>query len=500
MDFQARKPPQAARDTSGDTLLAIVMGVCLLWAIGIGYQFHRTATALWVGLPLCAIAWLLWAVARGTFFCRAGMAVLSMTMVALQIEVGMGQNLYHFGVFVVLAILLIYRDWRVPVIAAVLIALQHVAFNVMQEAGWSVICFAKPSWSEVVAHAAYVVAQTAIEVWIALRLAADERGALEISGLVVARDGRINLDQRRATATSELAQPVAAALELMRDAVVQVKASTSQIRRASRDLSQGSEDLTERTAEQAAGLEQSSRAMEQFTVGLNQNSQDARHASELAANASEVATRGGAVVRDVVTTMNAISDDSRKISEIIGIIDGIAFQTNILALNAAVEAARAGEQGRGFAVVASEVRSLAQRSAAAARETKQLIESSSARVSAGTKLVDNAGRTMDEMVAAVQQVAAIIGNIAQVSAQQMSSVREVERSIDSIEETTRRNAERVRQSSEAARDVTAQAEALAAAVSRFRLAGAGADDLEAEHASATAIGFSRRNTLLPSLG
>jgi methyl-accepting chemotaxis protein len=393
--------------------------------------------------------------------------------VSLQIHVGYGQNHFHFGVFVTLAILLIYRDWRVPVVAAAVIAVQHAVFNVLQEQGVGVACFGKPSWGEVFAHAAYVVAQTAIEVWIALRLAADERSALEVRRLVVAADGSVNLDVRGEHVESEIGRSVASALGLMQEAVTQVKDAAAHIHGASRGLAEGSAQLSSRTQAQAASLQQSSSALAQFATDLRQSSGSAKEASELAVSASDVAARGGTVVREVVTTMSDIAASSRKISEIIGIIDGIAFQTNILALNAAVEAARAGEQGRGFAVVAAEVRNLAQRSAAAAKETKQLIEESTSRVDAGARLVDNAGRTMDEMVGAAQQVAALVAEIANVSARQIQSVAEVSRSIDSIESDTLRNASHVHESAEAAREMAAQADALAAAVSRFRTASAG---------------------------
>ncbi|HEY2629743.1 MAG TPA: methyl-accepting chemotaxis protein [Usitatibacter sp.] len=457
--------------TSADTLMLAIIGAGLLATIGIGSQYLRAADSFRVGIPIFIAAALVWWLARGTFAARAGMAILSMAMVSLQIHVGMGDNLYHFGVFVTLAILLVYRDWRVPVIAAAVIAAQHVVFNWLQESGIAVSCFVKPTWGEVAAHATYVVAQTSIEVWIAIRLAAAERGAFEVQKLVVSHDGSIDLDTREVNVTTALARSVADALALMQEAVRQVKQSAGEIRSAAREVSDGSAELTATTAEEAAGLEQSSAAMSRFASELEKSAQDAGRAKDLAVGASDIAKRGGTVVREVVTTMTNISASSKKIADIIGIIDGIAFQTNILALNAAVEAARAGEQGRGFAVVAAEVRSLAQRSAQAARETKALIEESTGRVDAGSKLVTSAGHTMDEMVSASRSVAGIIAEIANVSSQQIASVKEVARSIDSMGRLTRSNASRVEQSAEAAHEMARQAEILGVAVSQFQIEG-----------------------------
>jgi methyl-accepting chemotaxis protein len=210
--------------------------------------------------------------------------------------------------------------------------------------------------------------------------------------------------------------------------------------------------------------------MEELTATVRQNADSARTASKLALSASEVAVKGGAVVSDVVGTMASINDSSKRIAEIIGVIDGIAFQTNILALNAAVEAARAGEQGRGFAVVASEVRSLAQRSAAAAKEIKALIDDSVAKVDAGTLLVDKAGRTMDEVVGSVKRVTDIIGEIAAASAEQTAGIGQVNDAITAMDQATQQNAALVEQSAAAAASVREQAAALTRATGSFVLA------------------------------
>jgi len=211
-----------------------------------------------------------------------------------------------------------------------------------------------------------------------------------------------------------------------------------------------------------------------LTGTVRQNADNARQANALAESASEVALRGGKVVAEVVHTMATINESSKRIVDIIGVIDGIAFQTNILALNAAVEAARAGEQGRGFAVVATEVRNLAQRSAAAAKEIKVLIGSSVERVDAGARLVDQAGATMDEIVSGVKRVTDIMGEISHASAEQNAGIEQVNSAIGQIDDATRQNAELVQQASQAAASLEEEAERLAQLVSIFRLEGAAA--------------------------
>jgi methyl-accepting chemotaxis protein len=238
---------------------------------------------------------------------------------------------------------------------------------------------------------------------------------------------------------------------------------------SSAQIAQGNGDLSQRTEQQATTLEEAASSMEQLTATVQQNAASAREASERAADASGVARRGGEVVRQVVDNMGAISASSRRIADIIGVIDGIAFQTNLLALNAAVEAARAGEQGRGFAVVATEVRNLAQRSAQAAREIKTLINDSVTQVAAGAKLVDGAGRTMEEAVAAVDAVSRLVTGIAAASQEQSAGIEQVNQAVAEMDRVVQHNAALVEEAAAATASLNAQADALLRTVSRFRL-------------------------------
>jgi methyl-accepting chemotaxis protein len=252
--------------------------------------------------------------------------------------------------------------------------------------------------------------------------------------------------------------------------VGEVRASSEAIGSGIGQIAGGNADLSQRTEEQASNLEETAASMEELTSTVKHNAENARQANQLAAGASEVALRGGEVVGQVVGTMSSINESSKKIVDIIGVIDGIAFQTNILALNAAVEAARAGEQGRGFAVVASEVRNLAQRSAAAAKEIKQLIGDSVDKVGAGTKLVDEAGKTMQEIVGSVKRVTDIMSEITAASQEQSAGIEQVNQAIAQMDEVTQQNAALVEEAAAAAESMQEQAQNLETAVAVFRLA------------------------------
>jgi methyl-accepting chemotaxis protein len=285
-------------------------------------------------------------------------------------------------------------------------------------------------------------------------------------------EGDLTVDVR--VRTKDEAGELMAALRDMNAALVaivsKVRLGTGSIETAAGEIAAGNQNLSRRTELQAGSLEETAASMEQLTSTVKQNADNARQANTLAASAADTAARGGEVVARVVVTMDSINQASRKIADIITVIDGIAFQTNILALNAAVEAARAGEQGRGFAVVAGEVRSLAQRASAEAKEIKELIGDSVSRVEAGSRLVDQAGCTMDEVVASVKRVSDIIGEIAAASAEQREGIEQVNHAIVQMDQVTRQNAELVEQSAAAAATMREQAGALAQLVGTFKLA------------------------------
>jgi len=293
--------------------------------------------------------------------------------------------------------------------------------------------------------------------------------AVEIADGIARGNLGQEIESKAADETGQLVHALKRMNESLRDVVGKVRTASDSIGTASAEIASGNQDLSSRTEEQASSLEETASSMEQLTATVKQNADNAKQANQLAASASEVAARGGQVVSQVVDTMGSINAASKKIADIISVIDSIAFQTNILALNAAVEAARAGEQGKGFAVVASEVRSLAQKSAGAAKEIKGLIEDSVARVGAGSRLVEQAGQTMDEIVTSVKRVTDIMAEISAASAEQSSGIEQVNQAITQMDQATQQNAALVEQAAAAAESMKAQAGELIATVGVFSL-------------------------------
>ncbi|MBL8352877.1 MAG: MCP four helix bundle domain-containing protein [Burkholderiaceae bacterium] len=295
------------------------------------------------------------------------------------------------------------------------------------------------------------------------------RRAVDLAGTVARGDLRERIEATSRDETGQLLAALARMNQALVDTVGVVRGNAESVATASSQIAQGNVDLSQRTEEQASNLQQTAASVEQLSATVRHNADTARQAAQLAASASGVAGQGGEVVGRVVATMEGISASSRKIADIIGTIDGIAFQTNILALNAAVEAARAGEQGRGFAVVAGEVRSLARRSAEAAREIKHLIGDSVDKVEAGAALVGDAGRTMAEIVLQVQRVSSLIAEISAAGAEQASGIGQIGDAVGQLDQVTQQNAALVEQSAAAAESLKLQAAQLAQAVAFFRL-------------------------------
>ncbi len=327
-------------------------------------------------------------------------------------------------------------------------------------------------WLELGGSALALAVAVVLGTWVTRSITRPVAQAVTVAKAVAVGDLTVRIDVQSRDEVGVLLQALRDMNTSLVNVVSRVRSGSEAVASASTQIAQGNSDLSGRTESQASALEETAASMEELGSTVQQNADNARQANQLAQAASSVAEQGGVVVAQVVDTMKGISESSRKISDIISVIDGIAFQTNILALNAAVEAARAGEQGRGFAVVASEVRSLAGRSAEAAKEIKQLITDSVSRVETGTQLADQAGSTMTEVVGSIRRVTDLMGEISAASSEQSSGVSQVGEAVTEMDQTTQQNAALVEEMAAAAASLNSQAQDLVQSVSLFRL-GAG---------------------------
>ncbi|WP_291015331.1 methyl-accepting chemotaxis protein [Hydrogenophaga sp.] len=453
----------------GDQMILAAVVLSALAAGVIGHFYFELAAGLIGGAALAALGAAAYVMGRGTLFSRLVLSFALVSLVALHIQLAKGELEYHFGVFVTLALLLVYLDWRPIVFAAGLFAVHHVLFDRLQAAGFGFYCLTEPSFWRVMLHAAYVVIQTGLEVVLAVSMGRTAREGVELAGMVATVDQPhgISLDMTGVEVSTPRAQALRNAFQRMHAVVSSVQTSAVNIETASSEIASGNQDLSTRTEQAASNLQQTAASMEQLNGTVRQSAESSRQASQIAAANAEVAARGGQVVGQVVTTMDEINQSSKKISDIISVIDGIAFQTNILALNAAVEAARAGEQGRGFAVVAGEVRNLAQRSAEAAKEIKTLIGNSVDRVENGSRLVAEAGTTIQEVVANARRIADIVGEITAAAGEQSDGISQVNVAVNQLDQMTQQNAALVEESSAAAQSLKDQALSLAQAILVF---------------------------------
>ncbi|MFM0500722.1 methyl-accepting chemotaxis protein [Paraburkholderia caffeinilytica] len=440
-------------------------------ALAIGQYFGDLAFALTCGAVLLTVGSVAFFAARGRWAARLALTLCNVAAVILHIQLGFGTVEFHFGIFVLLGLLLVYRDWRILVVAAGLFALHHIAFDRLQALHFAVYCTAQANFPKMLLHAAYVVVQTGVEIVLAVRLREAAIEASELSAIVhhVDRGDQLCLDVTPLAASAPSAVILKEAIARMAAAMADVSGVAASIGTAASEIATGNLDLSRRTEQQAASLQQTAASMEQLTGTVKNTAGTAGQATGLAGAAALAAGDGNEAVARITATMTEISQSARRIADITGLIDSIAFQTNLLALNAAVEAARAGEHGRGFAVVASEVRQLAQRSATAASEIKTLTGDSVEKVSTGMSLVNAAGNTMDSIVSQVRNVSALISEISGASTQQTVGIGQVSDAVTQLDAVTQQNAAQVEQSAAAAESLHQQAIRLSSVVDRFVL-------------------------------
>jgi len=454
--------------------IVVLWGIAavFLGTLAYGWIYDNLTLGLLLGLLFMGLSLGVAAMSKGGLLSRVGLPVLGMTMVGLMIHVARGHSEAHFAVFAFLACLVVYRSSAAIIAGAVAIAVHHITFNQFQTWGWGPMCFTEPSFMRVIEHALYVVVESIVLVLLALRARSDFATAEELMRIVEqiqGDDGTVNLQVSHLSAQGRVSRKLLDALQHIETAIQQVNRSADAIRQASADIAHGNQSLSSRTEDAAASIAQTAASVEEIASTIRASVDNAHQANRLAGQASDVASRGGEAVHRVVDTMAGIQQSSRKITDIIGVIDGIAFQTNILALNAAVEAARAGEQGRGFAVVASEVRNLAQRSAEAAKEIKQLITRSVEQVDSGSSLVGSTGEIIGEVVEQVRRVSALVSEITVSSSEQNDGVGQINLAITRLDQTTQQNASMVEQTAAAAERLRQQSDELVAAMAVFRV-------------------------------
>ncbi|WP_066454190.1 methyl-accepting chemotaxis protein [Castellaniella caeni] len=439
----------------------------VLFATSLGLApWHDTWTlALLVGLPLALVptALILWL--PGHKATRVTVAVVFMLFCALQIHQSMGTIELHFGIFVLLAVLLCYRDWSVILIAAAVVALHHLSFNTLQTLGYPTYCFTQPGLGRVLAHAAYVVVEAGFLCYIAHWMRKDARQADELTQMVsqLMDAGQIRLALSEQAPASPAATVLYQVLQAIAAAVANVQAQALSIDQALGRLRDGNETVSQGADHQADAIAQAVESIRALTDSLSADRERTESAEQAVLQTTVLAQEGSRIMRQSVDSMHAMETLSRQIEDITTLIDGIAFQTNILALNASVEAARAGVHGRGFAVVAGEVRTLAQRSAEASQQIRKLISSSSQQVGEGTALIERSGGIMQQLAEGVQGLSHTLSQFLQANRDQGEQILELEQSMSQVQTIAQDNLRE-------AQDAEEQVQQLGLGARRLRLA------------------------------
>lgn len=465
--FQQRSPNSLhALGLKADRLVMAVLLLGTIAALALGMINGPALSGSAIALGLFAVGALAWRLAPGSLSSRMVLATCGMLMVCLHIQLARGVTELHFGVFVFLAFLLVYRDWRPIVMAAATIAVHHILFDRLQAAGWPVYCMTTPSFGLVLVHAAFVVVQTSVEVVMAIKMRADATEAAELHALCQpTAQGQLDLNVHNIHVTTPTAKSVHAAFLELDHLVGEARQTANIVLQGASHIAHGNQNLQQSSDATAHQLKDVAQGMDNIKSSSQSSAQEAQHAHRIATEASEHAASCGSLVEQVVTAMDSIQQSSRRIGDIVGLIDSIAFQTNILALNAAVEAARAGEHGRGFAVVASEVRNLAQRSASASQDVRSLIESSLEQVKQSSTLASTAGQSMHSVVEHTNRAAQMIEHVSLLAQAQAEDLLQSSQAVQELDHKTQTNTQLVEQSSHSTHRLLQQAEKLQTVVS-----------------------------------
>ncbi|MDO4591417.1 MAG: methyl-accepting chemotaxis protein [Comamonadaceae bacterium] len=472
--FQNNNSVQAALhqvSLQADRLMLLLIGVCAVLALPIGWHYSSVDIALVVAPILLLVAAGLYAVGRGSTVTRYGLPLLLCAMVALHIQVSLGMLEFHFGVFVTLALVMVYRQWSVVVACALFFAVHHILFDRLQAWGYGIYCTTEADFERILLHAVFVVVQTAVEVFIIHKISVAFKQGIELQGLVNSiHDGdKFNLHIPHENVKTPLARDLQNVISRLDTIVRTVTDSVIQVQTASQEIQMGSADLSSRTETACGALDETAHAAARVLQTVGQARTLAIEADEITGKASQAAHKGQNLVHELAQSMESIHQQSGQIAEIVGVVDGLAFQTNLLALNAAVEAARAGEHGRGFAVVAEEVRRLALRSAESAKQIRQLIQTSGQSISIGTSQSKEALAAMQELLTMASSVTVHMQEIVSSTHEQTAAMEDIAQAIGQLENTMSQNSALAEQSSAAASSLQEQTVHMAHSVQAFRI-------------------------------
>lgn len=459
------EPPAAMRGLdrlryTGDLYLLLGIVAATLVAYCIGWRYFQLMLVAQVSSVVLAVALAVFALARGSWFSALCLPVLLACLIALHIHVGMGRLEFHFGVFIALALMTVYRHWAPILIGAVAFAIHHIAFDRLQAMGFPVYCLSRPDLHAVLVHAAYVAAQAGFGITMSVRMRADARLACELDSIterLSATPGKIDFSALPEHPRTASAARLQAVIHSIRGTVAAVGNSVDAVNDASMRIDDGSRRLSDQAERSSVDLRDSVTRLEQLTETVSDVASRAALAAELSEQAVGAAYSGHEDADRMAAQMDSITDSSRRITDIIGVIDDIAFQTNLLALNAAVESARAGDAGKGFAVVATEVRGLAQRSAGAAQEIRALITESAEQVAGGAAAVQSTRRSLEGISEGAQRVNELMSALANDTETQRAGITEIHAAISRLEQSTQQNRTLVDASGAAARQLGEQA-------------------------------------------